>query len=258
MRFPFRLSAGLFKSRISNLFSGESATPPIFRLNPCVTRVNSRSRLDESSTELEWHSPAECGARVRPISSPVVWLGGTEPLLHPEIGAAAEAIVQTNRFAFVHTSGYNLRQRIHEFRPDSRLFLTLELAGREETHNKAVGRPDAFRRSMEAIHAAKLSGFLVAAHVTVGQETDSCDVGELIEFLDEQDVDGFIVTGGGQLAIDKDPTLLKAVEETRELIRCARWENFSSLLDASHVEPASQAAPQKLASTGENAFEEGD
>ena len=254
MRFPFRLSAGLFKARVSDLFAGASPSPPIFRLNPCATHLAPRQRFDQSATELEWHSPEECAGRARAISSPAVWLGGTEPLLHPEIGKAANAIVETGRHVFVHTGGYNLRQRIHEFRPDSRLFFVLELAGREASHNRAIGLPDAFDRSMEAFRAAKLSGFLVAAHVTITAETDPCDVGELIEFLDKKDVDGFIVTSAGRPAEAKDPAIQKNLEDSRALIRFGRWERFSALLDASYAQPS----PARLVSPGENAFEEGD
>lgn len=258
MRFPFRLSSGLLKAKVSGLFAGASAAPPIFRFNPCGTRPAPRQRFDENSTELEWHSPQECASRARAISSPVVWVGGTEPLLHPEIGRAANAIIETDRFVFVHTAGYNLRQRIHEFRPDSRLFLTLEFAGREEAHNKAIGLPDAFRRSMEAIRAAKLSGFLVAAHITVLPETDPCDVGELIELLDKKDVDGFIVTSGGQLAHAENRSLESNLVLSRTLIRSARWESFSSLLEMSYAQDAASLASKKIATTSENAFEEGD
>lgn len=253
MRFPFRLSASLFKARVSGLFTGASATP-VFRLNPCVTHLTKRQRFDENATELEWHSPEECADRSRAIPSPAVWLGGTEPLLHPEIGKAANAIVETGRYVFVHTGGYNLRQRIHEFRPDSRLFLVLEFAGREEVHNRAVGLSDAFHRSMEAFRAAKLSGFLVAAHLTVTAETDPCDVGELIEFLDKKDVDGFIVTAGSRHAGADDPVLQKNLADSLSLIRFSQWERFSTLLDASCAQPASA----RIVSTSENAFEEGD
>jgi MoaA/NifB/PqqE/SkfB family radical SAM enzyme len=254
MRFPFRLSAGLFKAKVSGLFAGASAAPPIFQLNPCATHLVPRQRFDQSPTELEWHSPEACADRARAVSSPAVWLGGTEPLLHPEIGKAANAIVETGRHVFVHTGGYNLRQRIHEFRPGSRLFLVFEFAGREEAHNRAVGLADAFHRSMEAFRAAKLSGFLVAAHVTVTAETDPCDVGELIEFLDKKDVDGFIVTSGGRLSEARDPAIRKNLEDSRALIRFGRWERFSALLDASYAQPV----PAKLISPSENAFEEGD
>src|SRR5215467_5725326 len=105
MRFPLRLSAGLFRAKLSGLFAGASAAPPIFRFNPSFQRLGGTPRFDEASTELEWYSPAESAACVRAISSPVVWLGGAEPLLYPEIGAATNAIVDVDRFVFIHTSG---------------------------------------------------------------------------------------------------------------------------------------------------------
>lgn len=256
MRFPFRLSAALFQSKVSGLFGGGFASAPIFRFSPCVTHLASHSHFDENSTELEWHSSAEAAARIRTVSAPVVWVGGVEPLLHAEAGSFANAIVAANRYTFFHTSGYNLRQRIHEFRPDSRLFLTLEFAGREEAHNRAVGRPDAFHRSVEAVRAAKLSGFHIAAHITITPETDACDVGELIEFLDKKDVDGFIVTAAGQGA--GNAALAETLADVRAMIRCGRWENFSRLLEASFGDAAKVTAPKKVAASAESVFEEGD
>src|SRR5215475_14567038 len=161
MRFPFRLTTSLLKNKIANL-SGISSPPPILRLSP-----------DENCIESATSS-----------ASPVLWLSDAKAAPNPAIGAIAKNLSDFGRHVFVHTDGHSLRQRIHEFRPDERLFLTLEFAGREEAHNKAAGRPDAFRSLIEAIRTAKLSGFLVAAHVTVIQETDRCDLGELIEFLD--------------------------------------------------------------------------
>ncbi|MBS1840129.1 MAG: radical SAM protein [Acidobacteria bacterium] len=256
MRFPLRLSAGLSKARVSSVFGSVSAASPIFRFNPCVTHLAAGQRSEEASTDFEWHSPEDCATQVRAISSPVVWVGGTEPLLHPEIGRAANAIVDTDRFVFLHTNGYSLRQRIHEFRPDSRLFLTLEFAGRKEVRSATSGYPDAFCRSIEAIRAAKLSGFLVAAHVTVTKLTDACDVGGLIEFLDKKDVDGFIVTAAGQAA--SDSSLAETLAHVRAMIRGSRWEDFSKLLEASYAKAAPVPACNHYATGSENAFEEGD
>ena len=255
MRFPLRLSTALFQSKMSGLLGGGSASAPIFRFSPCLIHFTSQARFDENSTELECHSPAEGAVRVRNTSAPVVWIGGVEPLLHPEAGSFVNAIVAMGRYVFFHTSGYNLRQRIHEFRPESRLFLTLEFAGREEAHNRAVGRPDAFQRSIEAIRAAKLSGFHIGAHVTLTPETDTCDVGELIEFLDKKDVDGFIVTATGQTAGNSD--LAETLDDVRAMIRCRRWENFSRLLESSCAETVPVPARGKLPAGSENAFEEG-
>jgi|SRR5579859_7537922 len=234
MRFPLRLSAALFKAKISGLFGGFTSARAIVHLSP-----------DENAV-----------TRAANSSAPVVWLGGADSLAHPEIGRIARDLVDSNRHVFLHSDGYNLRQRIHAFRPDSRLFLTLEFAGREETHNRAIGRPDAFRRSLEAVRAAKLSGFLVAAHFTVAAEADPCEIGELIELLDKHDVDGFIVSSRGQAFAPGNSSLAETVSDVRAMIRCRRWENFSRALDISYA--AAARAPQKISAPGEGAYEEGD
>jgi len=237
MRFPLRLSAALLKTKLSTLLTGSSSSSPIFHVTPCEDGL----------------------ARVKSTSAPIVWIGGEEPLLHPEIGRLANDLLKENRHVFLHTDGYNLRQRIHAFRPDSRFFLTLEFAGREGTHNRTTDRPDAFRRSLEGIRAAKLSGFLVAAHFTVTSETDPCEIGELIECLDSKDVDGFIVSSGGKVAAAaKKTSLSEALADTRAMIRCSRWENFARLLEDSYSSGVPVRAPEKMSAPGEGAYEEGD
>lgn len=233
MRFPLRLSAALFKTRVSSSFAGSAESRTILHL-----------------------VPGENIAALVP-AAPVIWLAGTESLDHPEIGRITRHLVQAERHVFLYTDGYNLRQRIHAFRPDSRLFLTLEFAGREEAHNRTIGRADAFRRSLEGIRAAKLSGFLVAAHFTVTSETDACEIGELIELLDKRDVDGFIATSRGQALAPGNAALAETVEDVRAMIRCGRWENFSGILETSYAATAGVRAQPKVSATGEGAYEEG-
>jgi MoaA/NifB/PqqE/SkfB family radical SAM enzyme len=165
----------------------------------------------------------------------VLWIGGSEPLEHAEVGRVAFALNAKGRNVFVHTNGQRLRQRIHEFRPEPRLFLAVEMAGREETHDLQVGQPGAFRRVIEGIRAAKLSGFHVCAHVTVTDGMDPCEAGELFEYLDRYDVDGFIVSSGGRRLAAGGPTIQEKLEEVRALVRCSRWERFSRLLEASYT-----------------------
>jgi len=236
MRFPFRLSADLFRAKVSSIFSAGAATPPICRVAP-----------DEKAL-----------AYANQIPSPVIWLGGTEPLLNPQIGGVANSVVELNRHVFLHTSGHHLRQRIHEFRPNSRLFLTLEFSGREESHARRTGRPDSFRRSLEGIRAAKLCGFLVAAHFTVTTETDPCEIGELIETLDNQDVDGFIASTGGRPFGFHNRALSEKLSDTHRMIRCSRWEDFSRLLEASYAQSVPARGEENVTAAGEGVFEEGD
>ena len=235
MRFPLRLSAGLLKTKIARL-AGADVLSPIVHLVP----------------------GENCVVQARNSALPVIWLGGTDSVLDPEIGRVTNTLVELDRYVFLHTDGCNLRQRIHAFRPDSRLFLTLEFAGREENHNRVAGRADAFRRSIEAIRAAKLSGFLIAAHFTVTSETDACGIGELIGFLDKMDVDGFIVSSRGRSLADDGASLAENLADVRSMIRSGRWENFSRLLEGSYANAVPAGVSEGVSASGESAFEEGD
>lgn len=230
MRFPLRLRAALIKAKLSGMFDGGSSSSAIVH-----------ATADEQSIALARNTKAS-----------MVWLGGAEPLLHPEIGRLTSNLTEDNRHVFLHTNGYNLRQRLHTFRPQESLFLVTEFAGREERHNRAVGQPDAFERSLEGIRAAKLSGFLVAAHVTVTADTDTCDIAELIEALDKMDVDGFVATSRGQLLESNRQSLAETLEDVRAMIRYAAWEDFSRLLEQSF------GGRSRVRAGSENAFEEGD
>lgn len=181
------------------------------------------------------HSAADSVRNAVRTDAPVLWIGGGEPLEHAEVGRVAFALNGKGRNVFVHTNGQQLRQRIHEFRPEPRLFLTVELAGREEIHDRTAGQPGAFRRVIEGVRAAKLSGFHVCTHVTVTDATDPCDAGELFEFLDRYDVDGFIISSGGRRFASGGTAVKDKLEEVRLLVRCSRWENFSRLLEKSYA-----------------------
>jgi len=256
MQFPLRLSADLIRARVSRHLSG-AASPPIFRLSLLVAHPASGARIEEQSAEFAWHSPGECVRLAESQRAAVVWVGGVEPMLHPEIGKVASALTSSGRHVFVHTSGAGLRMRIHEFAPVSRLFLTFEFDGIETVHDRIVPQPGCFRRNLEAIRAAKLSGFLVCAHLTVTGETQPAEIGQLFEFLDAKDVDGFIVSSGGNR---NSPSAHLAVQEklleVQALVRCGRWTRFSQLLESSYSEPAPAAERQELSGGQADACEE--
>lgn len=226
MKFPLRLTLDLWRNR-------DARRAPIFHLPAVVLPALHENGGDCISGE-NGHYAAESVRTAAQTKAPVLWIGGSEPLDHSEVGRVAFALTAKRRNVFVHTDGQRLRQRIHEFHPDPRLFLTVELSGREEFHDDAVGRPGAFGRVIEGIRAAKLSGFHVCAHVTVTGKTGVCETGELFEFLDRYDVDGYIVSSGGRTP-PADSAALEDLEEIRALTRCGRWENFSRLLEASYA-----------------------
>lgn len=254
MRFPLRLSAALFHAKFSRL----RTACPVFRLSLLIARVPDSSPDVSLSAENVWRFPEDCIRLARTQGSPVVWLGGGEPMFHPAIGDVASSLVRSGLHVFVHTCGHDFRKRIHEFTPDSRLFFVFEFAGREAEHDRSAGEQGRFQSIMEAIRAAKLSGFLVCAHVSVNPRTDPCEIGELFEYLDSRDVDGFIVSSGGVARSSAEAAAVhRTLHEVLCLARSRRWEGFSRLLEASYATHATAPSPSaELRGPEANACEE--
>jgi hypothetical protein len=233
MKFPLRLTVDLWRGRLFPAGGNGNRATPIFHL-PAAWLPALHEKAFDQSADGDSHSAADSVRTAAKTKAPVLWIGGSEPLDHAEVGRVAFALNARRRNVFLHTDGQRLRQRIHEFRPDSRLFLTVEIAGREVFHDRFVGKSGAFQRVMEGIRAAKLSGFHVCAHVSVTDKTEPCETGELFEFLDRYDVDGFIVSSGGLGQATSLSAYTEKLEELRGFVRCSRWENFSRLLESSY------------------------
>jgi hypothetical protein len=227
MRFPLGLAADLAIGRARQMMRGSLYHPLFMHLSVFAGSPNSPGPLASS----------DCLAAVRVSPAPVVWLGGSEPLLHPEIGRLARRIVDSGRHVFVTTDGMLLRRRIHEFRPVSRLFLTVQFQGGEKLHDARVGRVGAFRDALDGIRTAKLSGFLVCAQIPVYPDTGNA---ELREILVKRDVDGFIVYPGlhsetVEQGGNPNLALRTKLSEAWARIPGRRWRWFSQLLHESIV-----------------------
>src|SRR5262245_58980054 len=245
MKFPLRLTLDLWRERLFRAGYNGSGGAPILHLPAAWLPALHENEFQRGSDS---HTAADSVRTAAKTKAPVLWIGGSEPFDHAEVGRVAFALNARSRNVFLHTDGQRLRQRIHEFHPDDRLFLTVELAGREAFHDRTVGKAGSFRRVMEGIRAAKLSGFFVCAHVRATEKTEPCETGELFEQLDRYDVDGFILSSGGfaQAPVSRD--YQDKLEELRALVRCSRWESFSRLLESSYAgrklkEGISTAAP---------------
>ncbi|HVS86625.1 MAG TPA: radical SAM protein [Candidatus Acidoferrum sp.] len=241
MRFPLRLTADLAIGLATKTLRGATRHHLILHLSP-VAGSHSPSPIggySSSSASDAVILPSEvCLDAVRRSSAPIVWIGGVEPLLHPEIGRLARRIVDTGRHVFVQTDGALLQRRIHEFRPVSRLFLTVQFDGFEHLHDRRSGREGAFRSAVEGIRTAKLSGFLVCAQMSVHADTTLAELEQLRGVLEARDVDGFIVTPANGFskamsAENESQALQSKLRAARDQIRSRRWRLFSRLLNSS-------------------------
>jgi hypothetical protein len=150
-------------------------------------------------------------------SSPVIWIGGSEPLDHPGIAHFVRAITPSGHYIFLETNGTLLRRRIHEFQPLPRFFLTVAL--------DLLPSPE-FALAAEGLRAARLSGFFTAVHSRVGNHPDPGELDRLRAFLLETEVDGWLIT-----AESTDDTCRTKAAEARAQIPSVPWRRFSEQVE---------------------------
>ncbi len=238
MRFPLRLTADLAVARLARLgglarkLRGKAECDSVLLLAAFGESLSSEA--DSAEVPTEPILGTELLARVRNNSSPVVWIGGAEPLGHPEIGQLTRCIAGIGRHVFLETDGALLRHRIHEFRPVSRLFLTLRLHGLEKTHDLLVRRPGAFQAALDGLRVARLSGFLICVHARVDGDTHLGEMADLVVLAQSLDVDGFIISpaqGAMRSSSCNKAELLQKTAEARKFIPSNWWRRFSALLE---------------------------
>ena len=239
MRFPLRLTADLTMARIAQkLRLAQGARPIRF--------VDAAEILHPDSSHPVSHE------KIRDIigsRSPVVWIGGSEPLHHPGIAHLVRAITHSSHFVFLETDGTLLRRRMHEFQPASRLFLTVRLEPGAPRRTSSGLRPGASDLAVEGIRAARLSGFSICIHVRVTPEMS--DAAELFHQTHSLDVDGCVISrarGESNSALPAAQTLSQKTAEARKRIGSIWWESFSRL-----VEPVLPGEPRSLSAAGASA-----
>jgi molybdenum cofactor biosynthesis enzyme MoaA len=218
MRFPLRLTVDLALARIAR--------------GACLIQfVDAAEVLHPDSSHPVSHE------KIRDIigsRSPVVWVGGSEPLLHPGVAHLVRAITGSGHFVFLETDGTLLRRRIHEFQPVPRLFLTVRLETHAPRRASSGLQPGALELAVEGIRAARLSGFLICAQVRVAPETGMSDAAELFHLAHSLDVNGCVISlasGESHSAIPDAAASPLKTAEARKLIASAWWESFSRLIE---------------------------
>lgn len=240
MRLPFRLNLKLQLAHARRTFFGASHPDLVQQISFCLAQPTLQAGSTRNIPEFLSHE--QCAVLLKQVSSPAVWIPDYDAL-HPKAGQLANELTQSGHHVFMGVTGLALRRRIHEFRPDAKLYLTLPFGGLQATHDRCCSAEATFAHALEGIRAAKLSGFLICAHTQVDTQTDPCEVGRLVEYLEAHDVDGIVVSPDPSAALT--PALVDKLEQARDLIRCAFWEDFSRALQSSlaRTAPNRAAAP---------------
>jgi MoaA/NifB/PqqE/SkfB family radical SAM enzyme len=169
--------------------------------------------------------------------SPIVWIGGPEPLDVQETPRVVNSLAAAGRHVFLPTTGILLRRRIHEFQPLPRLHLTIRFDGAEVAHDGRAGRQGAFRDALESVRTAKLSGFLLCAQLILHAPSECGEIAHLHGKLRELDFDGVLISS----ASPASEALRNSAERLRRQFLGRRWALLSTLLDSVLPPAASHA-----------------
>ena len=257
MHFPPGLSARLIRRRISASFRA-TPVPAIFHLP--LTQPSCAAASSDQVADCEWRTLDACVEAAAESRAPIVWLGGREPLSHPNIADVASALVTKGHYVFFHTSGEGLRRRVHEFQPVPRLYLTFEIplhSGGPEDSWKGSGSDTSIRAVAECIRAARLSGFYVCGHFTIGNESSPAQLVSRIREFSERGLDGLAISSRGVTSgAESNAPSPDRLDEFTRLIPSLCWRKFSRLLESSHCRPVPSREFAASTSRAENACEE--
>lgn len=229
VRLPARLTSKFVKARIAQIFNSAPPGPLLQYVNPAdILHPGSGAPVSRKKMRALMENPA-----------PVVWIGGSEPLLHSGIGHFVRAVAQSGHYVFLETDGTTLRRRIHEFQPLRELFLTVRL-------NSLQGQESAL--AVEGLLAARLSGFFTVIHSQVHECSDPTQFTSLPSFIAEKDVDGWLIT-----AASRDEAVVRKAAEARALSPSSFWRQFServeemlSLTSARELHDAQSFVPESV------------
>jgi hypothetical protein len=219
LRFPLRLTAELTTARFAQRWRSAPSTSP-------VQFVDAAELLHHDSNHPVSHEKVR---KLISSRSPLVWIGGREPLHHPGVAHLVRAITGSGHFVFLETDGTMLRRRIHEFQPLPRFFLTVRLDPGAQFHASKSLQRNSSELAAEGIHAAQLSGFLICVHARAHAGTELGAIAQLLQFARSMDVDGIVITpanGGANSA-----AVQRITAEARKLIGSIWWESFSRLIE---------------------------
>jgi hopanoid biosynthesis associated radical SAM protein HpnH len=195
MRYPIGLVFDSLKHLAEKKLCGERRFPVVLSLEP-MGSCGSTAETNNGGGSAEGRpmlTIEQCLAAMAECQTPIISIGGSEPLEYAEIGALTRAILERGHHLFLCTDGRLIRQRLHMIPPYTNFFWNVELNGTQAVHDARANRTGLFVETLDGIKAAKNAGFFVVVSSTIYPDTDMSDLGALYERLHAMHVDGYLL-----------------------------------------------------------------
>jgi hopanoid biosynthesis associated radical SAM protein HpnH len=195
MRYPFGLVLNSTKHLAAKKLQGERKFPLMLSLEPMGSGHlgSCNGNGNGVAAERPMLTVEQCLAAIKECQTPIVSIGGAEPLEYPEIAELTRAILKVNRYLFLSTDGTLIRRRLHMIPPYTNFFWNVKLDGTEAVHEARAKKAGLFVEALDGIKAAKNAGFFVVVNSTVYPDSDVKDLEALYEQLHAVHVDGYLL-----------------------------------------------------------------
>ncbi|MGB2623992.1 MAG: hypothetical protein WA857_08700 [Candidatus Acidiferrum sp.] len=229
MSLTLRLSADLALASVCRAFSERPAPSPILQLSAedFFGLSNApHSENGEQATEKFLRSLAEAPGR----RSPIVWIGGSEPLDFSEVARFSNTLAASGRNVFLETSGASPKPRLHEFQPSPTFYFVIRFNASVLSDAQRQQSEPAYRIGLEAVRMARLAGFFTCANLVLHAGTPANALERLHSEIRKLDLDGTLITPA-----TFTPELQQQVRDARRRLLSRRCVLLSSFLD--HAAP---------------------
>jgi hopanoid biosynthesis associated radical SAM protein HpnH len=148
-------------------------------------------------------TPEQCWAAADECGAPIVSIPGGEPLIHPEMPAIVEGLVQRKKYVYLCTNAILLERKIQDYTPSKYLTFSIHMDGLKEEHDYAVCRDGVYDVAVKAIRTALAKGFRVTTNTTLFDDADPARVRRFFDEMMELGVEGMMISPG--YSYDKAP-----------------------------------------------------
>ena len=185
---------------IRQKLAGRKRYPLVLMLEPlfrCNLACAGCGKIQYPAQILKKHLTVEqCLRAVEECGAPIVSVPGGEPLMYPDIGELAAALVARKKYVYLCTNAIHLTEKLDLFAPSRYLTFSVHMDGLQEEHDEAVCREGVYDEAVEGIRAALARGFRVTTNTTLFDGASPLRTREFFDEVMNLGVEGMMVSPG--------------------------------------------------------------
>ena len=208
---------------IRQRLAGRKRYPLVLMLEPlfrCNLACAGCGKIQYPAQILRKHLTVErCLAAVDECGAPIVSIPGGEPLMYPDIGRLAEALVAHRKYVYLCTNAILLKEKLEAglFTPSKYFSFSVHLDGLRAEHDEAVCRDGVYVQAVEGIKEALGRGFRVTTNSTLFDGVSPLRMREFFDEMMDLGVEGMMISPGYSYAKAPDQEHFLRAQRSHDL-----------------------------------------